>query len=388
MEVTKENQSTVTAANPKTAAYVIGGNNANGEVTVLDSEFALLDNVLIRDDPEVIYMQQDVGFYDSYYLSEVRIDDDLLAEARKIRRIYRNYTKYMYACYIREKYLSCIEEKYKLDTVLKYTGSETIVIPRDVFIPPYPIYSKNAEDYEKVMNGNYLPDEDTEFEMPSTEEIEELMDSLLSYTGRDTMDISSVPGGIETYRPVLEFYDNDDISHSSRYSHPSSVSITDLDALQKMIRSWHKKEEADEEQTRARIPFPKSEEGVRQQYMDELAYYIADHIDDANKEPDENEMVYDEVTRKPMTRKELQRRKFLRMLSEDCGWDMVKLMSQLNVGSKMERKILRNKKKNKKKAKKKAADIMSSLMGTSVDYDDNQSMTVSELSSYLFGDER
>lgn len=369
-------------------AYVIGGEEDSTDVTVTEEELDLLDNILLRNDPDVVYMQEDFSFYDEYYLSDTKIDDALLTEVRSLRRIYRNYEKYMYACYIREKYLSYLHEKYAVDSIVKYTGEDTVVVPRDVFIPPYPIYSKNAKDYDEVMSGRYTPKPE-EIEPPSREELETLIDHLLEWMDRDPSKIKCVPGGIETFLPALAVYDTDEsIPHSSKWSGPSSVSVTDLDSLQKMIRSWHKKEEAEVEQTRERIPFPMSEEGIKKRYYNEIAYYIEDHIDDANKDPDENEMVYDDVSKKPMTRKEYLRRKTLRMLAENAGWDMVKLMSQLNVGSKMERKILRNKAKGRKKAIKKANDFMSSITGTAVDYDygNTAAMSGEELRAYLFGD--
>lgn len=367
-------------------AYVIGGDE-NQDVTVTEEEIYLLNNILIRDDPDVIYMQEDFSFYDDYYLSDVKIDDVLLEEARKIRRIYRNYEKYMYACYIREKYLRCLNERYAVDSILKYTNQDTVVIPRDVFIPPYPIYSKNAKDYDQVMSGCYVPKVE-EIEPPSEEELLELLDHLAKYTGIDPDSVESVPGGIITFRPALMEYDDGQILHSTKWSGPSSVSVTDLDQLQKLIRSWHKKEDAKVEQIRDRVPFPQSEEGIKTRYYNEIAYMIEDYMEKEKAGVDENEMVYDEFSKKPMTRKEYQRRTTLRRMANDCGWDMVKLMSQLNVGSKMERRILHNKAKSKKKAKKKAVDFMSGIMGTSVDYDyeSPSAMSGEELRQYLFGD--
>lgn len=367
-------------------AYVIGGGEDDQEVVVTEEEINMLNNIKLRNNPDVICMQEDFSFYDDYYLSNVKIDDVLLAEARKIRRIYRDYEKYMYACYIREKYLSCLEEKYGTDTLLRYTKNNTIMVPRDVFIPPYPIYSKNAKDYDAVMSGTYTPKQE-DIDPPSEEELMRVMDSLKESLGRN-VGIETTPGGILTFRPGLALYDGENITHSSKWSGPSSVSVTDLDSLQKMIRSWHRKEDAKMEQTRSRIPFPKSEEGIKQWYLNELAYVIEDYMAKENQEDDENEMTYDEISKKPMTKKELNRRKTLRMLANNCGWDMVKLMSQLNVGSKMERKVMRNKQKGKKKAIKKATDFMSGIMGETIEYDyeSPSAMSGEELMSYLFND--
>ena len=98
---------------------------------------------------------------------------------------------------------------------------------------------------------------------------------------------------------------------------------------------------------------------------------------------DPNELVYDDVTKRPMTRSEYNRRKTLRSLSENGGWDMVKLMSQMNVGSKIERKMAMSKNKRKKRARKKAASFFSDITGGNLDYDEPVT-SVDELRKMLF----
>lgn len=365
-------------------AYVIGGKEGE-EVNVTDEELHMLDNILVRNDPDEVYMQEDFSFYDEFYLSETKVDNALLEEVRKIRRIYKSYEKYMYACYIRTKYMDSLEEQYAMGTIFKHTGDDLVVVPKDVFIPPYPIFSRNSKDYDAVMSGTYSPPTD-EVDPPTEEEIREILDSYKKYAGLE--DVEVVPGGIETFRPFLEPYDSGELIHSAKWSGPSSVSVTDLDELQKMIRSWHKKEDEKAQKTRNQIPFPQSAEGIKKRYYNEMAFLINDYIENQGKEEDENEMVYDEVIKKPMTKKEYQRRQTLRMLSEQCGWDMVKLMSQLSVGSKMERKLMRHKQQSKKKARKKATDLMSSITGTAIiDWDTSPALSGDELRSYLFGDD-
>lgn len=369
----------------ESVAYIIGGKEGE-EVDVTDEELQMLDNILVRNDPDEVYMQEDFSFYDEFYLNENKVDDELLQEVRKIRRIYKSYEKYMYACYIREKYMDSLEEQYAMGTIFKHTGDDLIVVPKDVFIPPYPIFSRNSKDYDAVMSGTYSPPSE-EVEPPTEEEILEILDSFTKYAGLENVEV--VPGGIETFRPLLEQYDSEGMIHSEKWSGPSSVSVTDLDELQKLIRSWHKKEDQKVQKTRNQIPFPQSEEGIKRRYYNEMAFLIDDYIENQGKEEDENEMVYDDVTKKPMTKKEYQRRQTLRMLSEQCGWDMVKLMSQLSVGSKMERKLMRHKQKSKKKARKKATDLMSSITGTAldIDWESQPALSGDELRSYLFGDD-
>ena len=373
-------------SNGNSKAFQIGGDGNPDTTEVTDDELKMLKNILLRGNPEEVFMQEDVSFYDTYYLSNVKIDDALTAEVRKIRRIYRNYTKYLYACYIRDKYMDLLLEQYSdQSSIFRFIGQPMNRIPDDVFIPPNPIYSKHAEDYEKVMSGGYVME--MPFEEPSEEEIAELLQSLIDGCGLDPNTIEIDSNGVEVFKPVLESYaeacgEND--SHS-RYSGPSSVNVADLDMLQKMIRSWHKKEDDEKETLRTRVPFPKSENGMRELYYNEFSYYIMDHLDEImnGEDYDPNELVYDDVTKRPMTRSEYNRRKTLRSLSENGGWDMVKLMSQMNVGSKIERKMAMSKNKRKKRARKKAASFFSDITGGNLDFDEPVT-SVDELRKMLF----
>ena len=99
-------------SNGNSKAFQIGGDGNPETTEVTESELDMLKNILLRGNPEEVFMQEDVSFYDTYYLSNVKIDDVLTAEVRKIRRIYRNYTKYLYACYIRDKYMDLLMEYY------------------------------------------------------------------------------------------------------------------------------------------------------------------------------------------------------------------------------------------------------------------------------------
>lgn len=385
LEITKPEPEKRLVSNSDNNAFQIGGSGDGSSMDVSDNELQLLDKVLLRGNPEDVFMQEDISFYDNYYLNDVKMDDFLTSEVRKIRRIYRNYTKYLYACYIRDKYFDALTEQYQMDTILKYSDQDVVRIPKDVYLPPDPIYSKNAEDYEKVMRGGYSPE--LPFDEPSEEEVRELLQSMIDASGINLDEVECDCSGVIVYKPALASYDEmySDNSSGKRYSGPSSVNVTDLDNLQKMIRSWYKKEDDKKELVKNRIPFPNSEEGMRQQYLNEFSFYILDHIGDADDEEDENEMVYDDVSNKPMTRKEYNRRRTLRMLSDNSGWDMVKLMTQMNVGSKIERKMALRKRNRGKKMKKKAASFFHDVTGMSTDFD-NPVTSVDDLRKYLFDD--
>lgn len=369
--------------------FSIGFENGTSEITVTKEEFDLLDNVLIRDDPEEVFMQEDVSFYDSYYLTHLKIDDTLTLEARKIRRVYRNYTKYLYACYIRDKYMDSVMEQYSEDdgTVLGCVDNYVPKIPDSVFIPPEPMYSRNAEDYDKVMSGGYSFE--TPFEEPTEEEIEELLQTMVALSGRDPKTQTFDSGEPLVYLPAINDYENHSSgSSSSRYSGPSSVSVADLDALQKIIKSWHKPENTVAESTKNRVKFANSPAGIKEQYEMQYAFYIAEHIDsiiNGEDEDDDNSLVYDEVTNHPMTKRELRKRNTIRAMSEYGGWDAVKLMSQMNIGSKIERTLAKRKQKRRKKLSKKASSFFNDISGSDSSYADPVT-SVEDLRRYLFED--
>ena len=68
----------------------------------------------------------------------------------------------------------------------------------------------------------------------------------------------------------------------------------------------------------------------------------------------------------------------------DGGWDEIKLMQQLQIGSKIERTKLKNKAARRKKARKKASNFFSEAMGDNSFGDDI--ITPDELRRYLFND--
>ena len=107
-------------------------------------------------------------------------------------------------------------------------------------------------------------------------------------------------------------------------------------------------------------------------------------MDDYNKSldkssNDEDEMVYDESLKKPMTRKEYNRRVSLRLFCDMGDWDIVKIMSQMNIGSKYERRMARHKQKKSNKVKKTTESFFGQFEGDTTD--------IEELRNYLFAED-
>lgn len=345
--------------------FRIGGRDENP--TVSEEEKTILRKTLLKDNPEEVYMQEDVSFYDGYYLSEHAIDDGLMEEVRKIRRIYKNYPKYLYACYVRDLYLDILEKKYGTSSPLAIAKGLTLVdVPKDTFIPPDPIYSRNAPDYEQSLSHRIgATIEGTKL---SKEETFALLQEIGNALDVRPEDIKVNSHGIMAKKEVLDFYFDEDNRRSTAQFSGRSINVKDLDAIQKIMRSWSAPEQTSPKNEDHSIPFPESEAGVRELIRWRDSYELTNALEYPVKELC-TDMVYDEVTKKPMTRQELQQRNMVRMLGEH-GWDTLKVMSQLGIGSKVDRMLDRTKQRRRKKSRKKAASFFDDIMGNNDEYDD------------------
>ena len=361
---------------PTEKAFVI----ANEEVTTVDkSELDLLDNIILKHNPHEVYMRRDVDVYDQlYFIDNNEMSNELLKEVRGLRRIYRNYRQYLYACWLRDLYLDSLEEQYSSDdlSIMRYKdGKKVITIPPGTFIPPVPIYSRHAEDWEQVQNGtfsisNAIMQEDED-------KMLEFMDRFYYSLDIDINDVG-VTTGVQVDRRVMNIELRDNELEQSRYSAPKSVNVSDLDSIQKYMRYWFKKDEDDKEYTREKVPFPKSPDGMKK--LTEMALGMKILEDYANRDTpvDGNQMVYDERLKKNMTLTEYNKRTSLRTVCELGGWDIVKVMQQLNVGSKYERKMAQRKNRRSNKIKRQVDDFFSTFEGEGV-------MDVEELRNAFFG---
>ena len=362
------------------ASFVIADETVT-EVT--DEELALLDNIRIKHDPFTVYMQKDLEMYDEFYFSDKEVDNELVKEVRSLRRIYRKYDDYLYACWLRDMYLETIREQYEEEdtTVLKYHKDyqKCTMIPSGVFVPPAPIYSKHAVDYEQVKNGTYSIG--NMVSVCSEEDAEAFLQKWIDETGINPNNVQITVDGIMTNRHIINVELSDDELESSRFSGPKSVNVADLDSMQRYMKYWFKKDEEDKDNTRKRVPFPKSEVGMKKLTEIALGLQI---MDDYNKSldkssNDEDEMVYDESLKKPMTRKEYNRRVSLRLFCDMGDWDIVKIMSQMNIGSKYERRMARHKQKKSNKVKKTTESFFGQFEGDTTD--------IEELRNYLFAED-
>lgn len=360
------------------ASFVIADETVT-EVT--DEELALLDNIRLRHDPLTVYMQKDLDMYDEFYFSEKEVDNDLIKEVRSLRRIYRKYDDYLYACWLRDRYLETIREQYEEEdtTILRHKDyQKSTLIPIGTFIPPAPIYSKHAVDYEQVRNGTYSVGNMKS--VCSDDDADEFAKKWIEELGINPDDVRITIEGVQTNRHIMNVELEDDELARSRFSGPKSVNVADLDSMQKYMKYWFKKDEETSENTRQKVPFPKSEAGMKKLTEMYLGLQIMEDYNNSLKGSsiNEDEMVFDESLKKPMTRKEYNRRVSLRLFCDMGDWDIVKIMSQMNIGSKYERRMARKKAKRSNKVKKDVESFFSMSEGDSTD--------IEELRNYLFAD--
>lgn len=336
--------------------------SADDTSVIDDDTLRILKRTRHRNDVQTIYMQSDTSFYDVYYKSSedsVIDDKELLQEARSINRIYKSYPKYLHALDVRDEYI---------DKLIDKVGSEELFVTLlraggiAYWIPPTPIYSKRAEDYEDGSDGiidtSVLFDWDDDW-------LEYIIEKKCVDMGfqPDGSDIE-VTGSVCTDIPTINHSDLVGIDHDARNSGGKSVNLSDMDELQKMFRGWYQDDtdKAKSEKTDNSLEeraFSMTPDKIRQRYFMSRVADMNKEFNNAlngipNEEPyDPNEMVYDPVLGRPMSRKELESRTLIRQLKESGWTESLRLMKLLGVGSSREYSIMKNKNKKRKRTKNK-----------------------------------
>ena len=371
-------------------------NQQSEEGTVLDSDTVepISDEDLLiitqshatRHDSSTVYMQSDVGFYEKYYNDTNNDEDDeLYQEVRNIRRVYKDYLKFMYATHVRDMYMESLYEKY--GGIDRFATMNSIGAVKE-FIPPIPSLSRRCEDYELYLRGD-MPLMIGEFDE----------DYILSQIDKyvEDLDIEGMrvvtkvlTNRIDRANMELQTQDTTKIRKSSNNT-ISGVSVNDLQELQQLFTSWY---HPDEQKTTSvnhqqKDFFCDSPEKIEEAYYSYAPANIKGEFDkivetghcDDIPDHDPDDMIVDPKTNTPMTYAEYKRRTFIQEISE-MGWDSLKLMRKMGVGSSYELRMLEQKKRGNKKRKKKAMSLMSEVAGQDV----STISTLEELNGLLFDD--
>lgn len=368
---------------------------SSDDTTVIDEEtLRMLKRTRHRNDTKTIYMQSDVSFYDVYYNDSgdgVIDDKELLQEARAINRIYKSYPKYLHALDVRDEYIEKLIEKIgneDLFIILLRAGGIRY------WIPPNPIYSKRAEDYEDGSNG--IIDTSVLYEWDD-EWLENIIEKRCVEMGflPDGSDVE-IEGSVATDIVSITHSDLVGMDRDATRSGSSSVNLADLNELQKMFKGWYQDDKKGESEqvdtTLEKRAFSMTPDKIKQEYYMSRVLDMSKEFDNIlngipNEEPyDPNEMVYDSVLGRPMSRKEHDARTLVRQLKES-GWsESLRLMKLLGVGSSREYSIMKKKNKKKKRASNKKSGTYSNDIYGEFDRDYSVLSDLDSLKSQMFPD--
>lgn len=357
---------------------------------ISEEDLKIIKQTRLKSDPYTVYMQSDAKFYDNHYNKEPEtnehISEDLLKKVKAIRRIYKNYRQYMDAMQIRDDYFDALVEKYGGEERFELFLKSGMVTD---WLPPRPIYSTSSPDYQLYLQGGYEVENGWDDEL-FIEIMKEMLEIELESRGIKTAADIGFVADVETNPLILARCQIEDGKHSSfRVSSRNNnsfdgVTTNDLNALQDMITSWLAPDRVVTEKNTSDM-FSQTAEAIRERY------YTAPIVDggglakamDEGFDPDDNidwnQMVTDSVSGRPMTRKELYNRQFVRFLAEN-GWNELRLMRHFGVGSSFEIKLMENRRRANAKAKKKAASFMNDILGESF----NEISSIDQLDTILF----
>lgn len=345
-------------------------------------------------------MQADESFYVGFYntsetQTEESVEDpyisaELLADAKSIRKVHSRYDKFAKDMAIREKYMNALAEKYggqeRFEWLLDIGGIKD-------YIPNLPLFSRTSDEYEIYLQGGPTIELGGGL---SGEEIEELMNEIAESRGIDFNNIEVVGDVFTSFtqRAHADIDENNTIGIRRAYNNSiGDASYSNMQELQQLFKSWYiddseeKKENGSDDKSNYFYNTPKA---IREKYftgkIEGMEGILTDIINGDYVEPDEsldpNEMVVDADTGRAMTRAELDKRRFIKQLTA-CGFDELKLMRHLGVGSKYELNIKKQELRRRKRGKKKAKSLVGDIMGDNM-FD--TAASIDDLESYLFGD--
>lgn len=354
----------------------------NGNVAVLSKEtlkpiddetMTILKRTRTAHSYDTVYMQSSLEFYDEYY-NNLEMSPELKA-ARQIRRVYKVYEDYLNALDIRNEYIDSLIDKYGGGD--EFQRKMSLGLVKD-WIPKMPILSKRCPDYEMYLTGLLPIKAKTLPEGTVNDIMESMQEELKDVELIETYDVETSIGLINDYERYVEsaYAEYGYISNKS-----SSVTISDLNELNRIFKSWYKPENGKVEQ----VLFKNAPENIRKRFMNYCAfnepgllYKLGNGGDLEDEGLDMNELVHDSISNKSMTRRELIQRQNIRLLAK-YGWSESRLLNYSNVGSKLE-KLARKKKVGRKRKRSSTEfsdfdDVMNSPTGMDPIYSENNYMS-------------
>lgn len=323
-----------------------------------DEELRILTRARHRNDPHTVYMQSDMSFYDKFYM-DGEDENEIVTEVHRMRRIYKDFRSYYQANMLREAYM-----KWLLDE--KFNGDENMFMIMvnssnpEYYIPPIPIYSVKSSN-ERPFDVLSMFRLESLWEEPSEEDIQAVFD----YMAKDVedVDLGKNPGDgiysdVETNLSVIECCEDlvavEEERSNGRVVKNAAQEVRDI------INSWYHDDNDGSNDLADRL-FSKTPNVIREKYFkhafglttsDEVHRLALDPFYDGESHVNWNELVYDDVSGRPMSRLEMSKRHLIRDLGK-CGWNELDLMGMLNVGTQYERRQLARKEQKRMKIRNK-----------------------------------
>lgn len=323
-----------------------------------DEELRILTRARHRNDPHTVYMQSDLSFYDKFYMDGDN-EDEIVTEVHRMRRIYKDFRSYYQANMLREAYMKWLLYE-------KFDGDENMFMIMvnssnpEYYIPPIPIYSVKSSK-EKPLDVFAMFQLDSLWEEPSDEDVK----NILEYMSKDVedVDLGKNPGDgiysdVETNLAVIECCEDIMLVEEERSNGKTVKNVTQ--EVRDIINSWYRSDNNASNDLADRV-FSKTPSAIKENYYkrafgvvtsDEVHRLATDLNYDGENHIDWNELVYDDVSGRPMSRLELSKRRLIRDLGQ-CGWNELDLMGMMNVGTQYERRQLARKEQRKMKSRNK-----------------------------------
>lgn len=349
---------------------------------ISDDVMKILRRTITINPYEEVMMQSSLEFYDQYY-NDTGMSDEL-KEARQIRFMYRSYSDYLNAIATRNRYIDSLVEKYGGEDA--FNNKLSIGLVKD-WIPPLPTLSKKAADYELYLAG-IVP-------LPTTKAPDGTIDETLKAMQEDMGEDVEFEYGCDTVPSIGEIraYEEAMNSYTEGYTYTSNRStINDLEELNKVFRSWYKK---DSSSSTGHELFKNAPENIRKRFLEYCSYNepgllarlgSGEEIPEPTTDP--NEMVHDAVTGRTMSRKELESRQQIRAMA-DAGWSESRLLNYANVGSSLEIAARKPRKSRKRRNIAVSEDLyrgMDAMTGIDPMYTSDNDALIDQLTAMMRGD--
>lgn len=331
-------------ANAPKSAKVLSKENLR-EIT--DDEITILRRTRTAYDYNEVRMQSKLEFYDTYY-NDNDVSKELKA-VRQIRRVYKIYSDYLDAIQRRNDYIDFLVDKYGGPD--EFNKKLLMGFVKD-WIPPMPILSSKCPEYDLYKAGQLPNAKEEEVDPQFKFEVLESMQKALEEDGIEVRVDSDVVTSIGDIR-LYEQTQSEAADYYKNYRGSSvSSSISDLESLNRVFRSWYKDDGLHEETHEI---FKNAPENIRKRFLEHCNYKepglltkIASGEEIEEPAPNPNEMVFDERTGRNMTRIEHEKRELIRLMASS-GWSESRMMNYQSVGSTLERMRHRSKPSKKRR---------------------------------------